>query len=61
MRWASAAGATVAYAAGTATVIVLNKWDQIDAEKRKDVLGRIYRQSQQMINILNELLDFTGG
>jgi len=26
-------------------------------EKRKDVLGRIYRQSQQMINILNELLD----
>ncbi len=25
-------------AAGTATVIVLNKWDQLDAEKRKDVL-----------------------
>ncbi len=25
-------------AAGTATVIVLNKWDQIDTEKRKDVL-----------------------
>jgi two-component system, OmpR family, sensor histidine kinase VicK len=26
-------------------------------EMRQDVLGRIYRQSQQMINILNELLD----
>jgi two-component system, OmpR family, sensor histidine kinase VicK len=26
-------------------------------EKRQDVLARIYRQSQQMINILNELLD----
>jgi GTPase len=25
-------------AAGTATVIVLNKWDQLDAEKRKEVL-----------------------
>jgi two-component system sensor histidine kinase VicK len=30
---------------------------EMTPEKRKDVLGRIYRQSQQMINILNELLD----
>ncbi len=32
---------------------------EMSAEKRKDVLGRIYRQSQQMINILNELLDLS--
>jgi signal transduction histidine kinase len=30
---------------------------EMSPEKRQDVLGRIYRQSQQMINILNELLD----
>jgi len=30
---------------------------EMSPEKRQDLLGRIYRQSQQMINILNELLD----
>lgn len=30
---------------------------EMPTEMRQDVLGRIYRQSQQMINILNELLD----